>query len=152
MNILNMAEISLSAFIVLPVREKILCLLFFGFLIIVINVFFVLPIIFNFKIIPMIENKIGQKLEFTLSSYNLYFFRSYFTRFIEISLYIFTKFLKIPKKMNPKYALAKVRYSREQFSKAEIFWSFFCICNYFFMIICFIMLYFYISKRIQFKK
>ena len=117
MNILNVIEVTASAFVILPVREKILSLLFFGFLIIAINVFFILPLVFNFKIIPGIEEKMGRRLEFD-SIYNyVFFFGNYFVRFREISAYIFLKYLNLKFsffKMK-KFALTKANYSREEF-------------------------------------
>ncbi len=97
---------------------------------------FLLPMIFNFKIIPGIEKKIKKKLKFTFISYEMFFFRDYFARYCEISLYILMKYLRISKKMNSRCALVKAEYHRELFSKFEIFWSFFSLFNYLIFFAC----------------
>ncbi len=106
--------------------------------IVAINILFIIPLIFNLKVIPGIERKVGKKLKFELFSYSLHFFNSYFVRYGEIFLYILTIYLKIPQKMNPKYALVQVAYPRELFSTSEIFWSFFALFNFVIFFIFFI--------------
>ncbi len=119
------------------IKEKIMDVSLLFILITIIN-FLILPLVFNFKIIPNIERKVGKKLKFELFYYSLHIFNGYFVRYGEIFLYILTIYLKIPKKMNPKYALVKVAYSREVFSTSEIFWSFFALFNFVFFYIFFI--------------
>ena len=101
-----------------------------------INALIILPLIFNFTIIPGIEKKIGNKLEYNLPGYSLLPFRSYLAKYLEISLYILTKYFKIPKTLNPEYALVKARYQLAQFSIKEIAWSILSIFN----MICFFLL------------
>ncbi len=80
----------------------------------------------------------GKKLKFELFYYSLHIFNGYFIRYGEIFLYILTIYLKIPKKMNPKYVLLEVAYSRELFSTSEIFWSFIALFNFVFFFVFFI--------------
>lgn len=95
------------------------------------------PLIFNYIIVPEIERKLGQKLGYYRMNYRLASFSKFLGRYAEISFYIFVKsvahlFGKDPNKMRvgPRtFALQKVNYPYEMFTKKEIIWSTLAIIN-----------------------
>jgi hypothetical protein len=104
----------------------------------------VFPIVFNRVIVPEIERKVGQKLGYYALNYRLMFRGKYFMRQTEIAFYIFVKCLvklfgKDPNafKFYPKaYALQKVNYPYELFSRKEIIWSFMLMLDYLLFFSC----------------
>ena len=102
------------------------------------------PLVFNRIIVPEIERKIGQKLGYYMIYYEMKPFSKYLFRSAEVSFYIVAKCLikrygKDPNivKVGPRsYALQRVNYSYEMFSKKEIRWSFAVIISYLLFFIC----------------
>jgi len=99
-----------------------------------INCFLILPLIFNFYIIPRIEKQIGKKLEYTLFGYNLFFFNSYFVRYGEIALYVFYRSLKLNIK-NEEFALKKVNYDISTMQTTDKVLCFIVIFHFIYFII-----------------
>ncbi len=106
-----------------------------GFLVFLINSLIILPIIFNFFVIPNIEKRLGKKLEF---SRFIYWGKSsiWFSAHLDIGHSIFAKYLiwKIWGKVrvgNPKvvYALYQLNYDIREASKFEIIMSFWTTLN-----------------------
>jgi len=102
------------------------------------------PLVFNHIIVPEIERKIGQKLGYYMIHYAMKPFSKYMFRSAEVSFYIVAKCLikrygKDPNivKVGPRsYALQRVNYPYEMFSKKEIRWSFAVIISYLLFFIC----------------
>ncbi|MDF2866532.1 MAG: hypothetical protein K0S11_2 [Gammaproteobacteria bacterium] len=102
------------------------------------------PLVFNRIIVPEIERKIGQKLGYYMIQYRMMFRGKYFMRQTEIAFYIFAKCLikwfgKDPNtvKIYPKaYALQKINYPYELFTRKEIMWSFAVMISYLLFITC----------------
>jgi len=93
----------------------------------------IMPIVFNYFIIPKLESKIGKKLEYR-SYYNFFLFGNWSFKSIEIANYIFLRYLFL--KIIPNYkwryknsALAKVNYDIRTASKFEIVVSVFSMLN-----------------------
>lgn len=129
MKVLETVRILTNDFYTLSIDNRIL---FCSLGLMLLNIFHglaIFPFVFNFKIIPEIENKVGCKLEYS-PYYNIYLFNSYFARYGEIAIYIFTRYYQLPHRDNKEGALSRVKYSREEFSKKEIFWSTYVIINF----------------------
>jgi hypothetical protein len=105
--------------------------LIYSFSLIALLSLIVLPMIFNCKIIPDMEKKIGEKLKFQ-ALVGFYFLVPRFWQrlgwWCEISLYIsYAYFWKIPERME-SLALAKVNFDIKKASYFEIIMSFFGAC------------------------
>lgn len=109
-----------------------------------INAVTLFPLIFNYSIVPEIERKIGQKLGYYRLNYKLAPYAKFLGRYAEISFYIFVKALmryfgKDPnkKKVCPRtFALQKINYPYELFTKKEIIWSACAVINAFLFFFC----------------
>ena len=118
---------------VCPAIKMLLALLILGPFI---NTSIILPLIFNFFLIPKIEKKIGKKLEYKHYIYQVALFGSFFGRYIEISYYMVVKFIASklgfdPNKVNlgKLLALQSVNYNIEEASYVEVGISFFALGN-----------------------
>lgn len=113
----------------------ILLLLFF-LVIPILLIFVVYPVIYNFYLIPDMERRIGQKLQYGSGAYvwaSLYFFiigGKYWARYSDLVPYIASKYIN--KKFNISFfkidkgsALYKINYDISNASKLEIFMSLF---------------------------
>lgn len=110
-----------------------------AFIVIGINTLIIFPIIFNCFIIPKIEKKVGQKLEFISASY--IFVSTYYYliggevlgKYCEIAMYIVIKYLasKFGKKLNNKSrnALQSINYDIKRASRFELVMSFAVFLN-----------------------
>jgi hypothetical protein len=100
-------------------------ILMFGFILLMVLMLIVFPAIFNCKIIPRLEKKIGCKLKFDAlpAYYLLPKSWSPLWWWCEVSSYIFfSYFWKIPKRMR-NFALAKVNFDVSQASRFDIIMS-----------------------------
>lgn len=110
--------------------NKLLALCKSAFLLSVIVWICIMPIVFNFFVIPKIEKRIRKKLTFPFKLYNTYPFGKYFGKHFEIAFYIFLKFLRINREP-PTFALSKtnnVEYDIKNASKFEIVVSITDVC------------------------
>lgn len=140
MKYLYVLKLLAESFIAASIDNKILSISIFFLCISSLKHFLFFPIVFNFKIIPRIEQKIGRRLQFS-PKYDYHFlFGSWFAKYLEISIHIFIKYLELPFKDNKERALIKVNYQCEEFSKQEIFWSLYAVLNIFVFFISLIIL------------
>lgn len=102
----------------------------------------IIPIIFNYFIIPNIERKVGERLEFR-DYWDYFLFGNFMYRHIEIISYLAIKYLAFKFKgnqdafkINPKFSLSKINYRIEDASRFEIVMSFVAIINVIVATIC----------------
>ncbi len=105
-----------------------------------INFFIILPIIFKFIIIPKIEKRIGEKLKYLMSIYRWQIFSSWFVPPADVGFTISIQYFiwKIKKRPpgklwgyneNTNFALQRVNYDVRQASRLEISMSFLAMAN-----------------------
>ena len=121
---------SFELFLSLSIDDKILCISIIFLIITSLKATLILPIVFNFKIIPRIEYKIGRQLQYDSFYNSVYLFGNYFARYAEIAFYICFTYFRLPFKRNEAFALVKVNYQLEEFSEKEIFWSTYAMINF----------------------
>ncbi|MDX2164464.1 MAG: hypothetical protein SFW07_03495 [Gammaproteobacteria bacterium] len=122
--------------IILDVFQKLseaeVAFLFFGsvWIFTLILGFLIMPMVFNFYLIPKIENKIGKKLGFS-PVLNLFPYGRYLNRWVEISKYILKLYIDYKKTGKcslpagyDRASLKQAGYTIDMVSKEEIFYSF----------------------------
>lgn len=122
----------------MPLRQRLRTIIAFLCFFAVINSMLIFPIIFNYLLIPKIEKRIGQKLNFCLAMYNGYLFGKFFCRYIEIMYSILILYFRFKLTRNPKdkklasfFALGQIDYQISTASPFEIIMSFLGLINAF---------------------
>lgn len=105
------------------------------FIITTINVCIIIPVIFNFFVIPNIEKRYCKKLKYAKDIYQLY--PKFLYKNVDIATYIvaccsiFAGKILNRKRDYSRYALYEINYTKENATKFEIIMSFFSIINLF---------------------
>lgn len=116
------------------------------------NSMVILPIIFNFFIIPNIEKRVGVGLKYgsvsyiMMSTYLWVLGGKYICRYLDVAPYIFVELvrwkLRIPLKINILSSLFKINYKVEEAPKFEVFMGIYCFINTFLFVVAVILNFF----------
>lgn len=107
-----------------------------------INAGIILPLIFNFMIIPKIKKRVGRELEYHSSINSRRLFWKFLWPCLEISQYIFFQYLtkktkvNFAKLINSDFALKRINYNINQSSRFEIVMSCITMFNAYLFILC----------------